>query len=191
MVVRRGRKAPKRRGNRTHGKGNTKNKRGTGCVGGTGRAGSHKHKFTKYYMTFGIKQTLKPRWRAEAINLDDLQRNLQKWLAEKKVEKQATGYVIDGRKLGFGKILSRGFVKEKLVLKNLDVSEKAKGKIAAAGGSIQVAEKMAASQGSEKAAAKQRFSPGFLVKQSSTRPREAAASQGSEKAATSQGADKK
>ena len=53
MPERTRRKKNKLRGNRTHGKGNTKNHRGAGSKGGRGRAGSHKHKFSKYYKTFG------------------------------------------------------------------------------------------------------------------------------------------
>ena len=35
----------KHRGNRTHGGGNTKNRRGKGNRGGVGRAGYHKHRW--------------------------------------------------------------------------------------------------------------------------------------------------
>ena len=59
MVVRRRKKKNKLRGQRTHGGGGTKNRRGAGCRGGVGKAGSHKHKFSKYYVEFGIKKKLK------------------------------------------------------------------------------------------------------------------------------------
>ena len=58
MVVRKRRKVNKQLGERTHGHGDTKNWRGSGNRGGVGRAGSHKHKFSKYWMTFGIKRRL-------------------------------------------------------------------------------------------------------------------------------------
>ena len=59
MVVRKRRKKNKQRGERTHGHGNTKNKRGAGSRGGVGKAGSHKHKYSKYYDSFGKSGTLK------------------------------------------------------------------------------------------------------------------------------------
>ncbi|MBN2066869.1 MAG: uL15 family ribosomal protein [Candidatus Diapherotrites archaeon] len=138
MVVRRRRKKNKVRGNRTHGKGDTKNRRGAGSRGGRGRAGSHKHKFTKYYGEFGTeKKKLREKTTVNAINLDQLQQQLPKMLAEKKAVKEGNSIVIDGNKIGFGKILSMGNLKEKLVARNIRASKKAMEKIEKAGGKVE------------------------------------------------------
>jgi len=46
MQKRKSRRNRKFFGSRSHGKGNVKNKRGSGCKGGVGRAGMHKHRFS-------------------------------------------------------------------------------------------------------------------------------------------------
>lgn len=137
MVVRRRKKKNRLRGQRTHGKGNTKNKRGAGCRGGRGRAGSHKHKFSKYYMTFGVKRKLKAKEKPKAINLDELSERLAKLGREKKVEKEGDYIVINGNTLPVSKILSTGLISEKILVKNLAVSKKAKEKIEKAGGKVE------------------------------------------------------
>jgi large subunit ribosomal protein L15 len=113
------------RGNRSHGKGNTKNNRGSGCKGGKGRAGSFKHKFTKYYVTIGNKISLKPKEKLKTINLTDLD-----VLAKDKTE-------INLKELGYGKILAKGNLTKKLIIKNAQVTEKAKEKIEQAGGKVE------------------------------------------------------
>ncbi|MFH1257200.1 MAG: uL15m family ribosomal protein [Candidatus Diapherotrites archaeon] len=137
MTVRKRRKVNKMRGKRLHGAGDTKNRRGSGCRGGVGRAGNHKHKFTKYYMEFGTKITLKAKQKGKAINLDDLQKNLAKWIGEKKVEKASGTIEFDGKKVGIAKILSRGSISEKISFKNVSFSENARQKVLAAGGKIE------------------------------------------------------
>ncbi len=135
MVVRRRRKKNKLRGQRTHGKGDTKHKRGAGSRGGRGRAGSHKHKYSLYYDSFGMeRKKIRAKKEIKAINLDQLLQQLPKLVAEKKVGKEGNTFVIDGRKVGYGKILSRGAVKEKLIVINMGASRKAREKILAAGG---------------------------------------------------------
>lgn len=113
------------RGNRSHGKGNTKNNRGSGCKGGKGRAGSFKHKFTKYYVTIGTKITQKPKEKPRAINLSELD-----ILTKDKTE-------INLKELGYGKILGKGTLTKKLIIKNAQVTEKAREKIEQAGGKVE------------------------------------------------------
>ena len=77
MTVRKRKKKNILRGHRTHGHGDTKNGRGAGSRGGVGRAGSHKHKFTKYAGEFGIekKQVIgKPI--GPSMNLDQIEQML-------------------------------------------------------------------------------------------------------------------
>ncbi len=160
MVVRKRRRVNRLRGQRTHGAGDTKNRRGGGCRGGRGKGGSHKHKFSKYYMDFGTerKQVL-PQRVVVAINIEQLQQRLPAFVAEGKAEKSGGFFVVDGHKAGIGKILSMGSLQEKLLLRNVTASKKAREKIIAAGGVIEeAAQEAEASEpkaaGAEKAAGK-------------------------------------
>lgn len=137
MVVRKRRKKNKLRAQRTHGKGDTKNKRGAGCRGGRGRAGSHKHKYSKYYGTFGKeKKKVRGKKKGMEVNLEQLQLMLPRW-GKGKVEKKENSFVVDGKKAGIGKVLSRGEISEKIVLKNARASKRAKEKIEKAGGKVE------------------------------------------------------
>ena len=129
MVVRQRRKKNKLRGQRTHGAGDTKNRRGAGSRGGRGRAGSHKHKFSKYYADFGIKRTLKAKPKQEALNLEEIQNNIEKWIANGVAVKENDLLVIDASKAGFAKVLGKGNVKEKIRIDNAEFSKKAAEKL--------------------------------------------------------------
>ncbi|HLC92553.1 MAG TPA: uL15 family ribosomal protein [archaeon] len=144
MVVRKRRKKNKMRGNRMHGGGNTKNRRGSGGRGGVGRAGSHKHKFSKYWMTFGIKRTLKAKGKEEAINLEQISRSIEKWLASGRAKKEGEMIVIDGSVLGFGKVLGKGEASGKFKILNAKASKGALKKILVKGGTAQGADEAAA-----------------------------------------------
>jgi large subunit ribosomal protein L15 len=113
------------RGNRSHGKGNTKNGRGAGCKGGRGRAGSTKHKFSKYYVTFGIKRRLAPKAQLKAINLCDLD-----LLIKDQNE-------VNLKDLGYDKILAKGTLSKAVKFKNALVTQRAKEKIEEVGGSVE------------------------------------------------------
>ena len=118
------------RGKRTHGKGNTKNSRGGGSNGGRGRAGSFKHKFTKYAPMVGKRKIIKPRLkgklRLKTITLTQLDL----------IIKDQT--LIDLKKLGYDKILGTGNVTKKINIKNVkSITAVAKSKIEALGGLIE------------------------------------------------------
>jgi len=136
-MKRRGRKKEKVRGHRTHGKGNTKNNRGAGSRGGRGRAGSQRHKFSKYYMEFGGKKAMKPCKKEHSINLDILMERIPQWVKKGKAAEENGAIFIDGRTVGFDKILGRGKIEKKLVLKNIKATKSALEKIEKAGGSIE------------------------------------------------------
>ncbi len=137
MVVKRRKKTNKLRGKRYHGKGNTKNRRGSGIRGGTGKAGSHKHKFSKYYMEFGVKKRLKPKQTGDSINLSEIEKYLNKKLQKKLVEKNNEVFIVDGKKCGLHKILGRGETTIKIQAKNVKTTADAKTKIEALGGKIE------------------------------------------------------
>jgi len=134
MTVRERKKKNKVRGQRTHGKGDTKNRRGAGSRGGRGRAGSHKHKFVKYHAEFGKDRKVREKSTVVALNLDEVEQLLPKWIAEGKVEKGKMA--LDGKKLGFSKLLGRGSLKTKVVFENVSASKKAAEKIKKSGSSI-------------------------------------------------------
>ncbi len=136
MARRQRRKSNKMRGMRTHGAGNKKNRRGKGVRGGVGKAGSHKHKFSKYYADFGVKSTFKPRRKEPAVNLEMIARSLPRWIESGKAGKEGAYTVIDGKALGFGKVLGRGKIAEKIRLENATASGQAAKKIIAAGGIV-------------------------------------------------------
>ena len=143
MVVRQRKKKNRLRGHRSHGKGDTKNKRGAGCRGGRGKAGSKKHKRTKYFEVIGNKVRLKKQFvvrgkkALQALNLDDLNYLVEGLIAGQKAEKEGSLIVIDGQKHGLDKVLSRGSLAHKVLLKNVFASKKAIEKIEASGSKVE------------------------------------------------------
>lgn len=150
MTVRKRRKKNKLRGNRTHGKGDTKNKRGAGSRGGRGRAGSHKHKYSIYYGVFGTeKKKLRGKTRLPAINIEEIPRNIPEWEKQGLLEKTGKGFLLDGKKIRVSKIIGRGTASFPIFLKNVSVSAKAKKKIEQAGGKILETEEEEKAEGGE------------------------------------------
>jgi large subunit ribosomal protein L15 len=140
MVVRRRKAKNKWRGNRTQ-HGNKANWRGAGSFGGKGRAGSHKHKYSKYYLTFGQKYRLKKKKGfGKAIDLDEIERKVGAWIEKKLVEQKGKVLEIDGKRLGIAKILGSGRIEKPISVKNCKVTGLAAEKILNAGGSILEAE---------------------------------------------------
>lgn len=128
----------KLRGKRTFGSGDTKNRRGAGSRGGKGKAGSKKHKFSIYYVYAGkLLRRLKAKPKGKIVNVDYLNQKLEQFAKEKKVEQQNGLFVVDAKKLGFGKVLGKGMITRKILVRNAAVSAKAKEKIEAAGGKVE------------------------------------------------------
>jgi large subunit ribosomal protein L15 len=147
MVVRKRKKFNKKLGQRTRGKGDTKKRRGAGSRGGRGLAGSHKHKFQSCSGKFGTeKKKVRSRKLSNAINIEGLLQAMPRLVAEGKVSKEGNALVVDGTKIGFDKILSRGELREKLVVRNMAASKKAAEKISSAGGSIESEEAVVAEE---------------------------------------------
>ena len=110
MTVRKRKKKNRMRGHRTHGGGNKKNRRGSGVRGGVGRAGSHKHKFTKYYLDFGTKRTQKAKRKLKAVNLEYISAKMNDWLASGIAKKEGNVIVVDAKAAGFEKVLGGGAI---------------------------------------------------------------------------------
>lgn len=142
-MIRKRNKKNRLRGQRTHGRGNTKNARGKGTKGGQGKAGSHKHLFSKYWQKFG-KKGFKPKRRIvfEEINLDDLNECINAFkrkepsrLSECFSEENGL-VVIDLKERNF-KVLGNGSIEGKIILKNASLSKKAKEAIEKVGGRVE------------------------------------------------------
>ncbi len=135
MVVRKRKRRNKMLGQRTRGKGDTKKRRGAGSRGGRGMAGSHKHKYSKYYKRFGKeKKKLHAKKDVKATNIEQIVQTMPKLLAGNKVAEQSGMLVVDGTKIGFDKLLSRGSPGNKWIVRNIKASKKAVEKIKKAGG---------------------------------------------------------
>ncbi|MCD6247771.1 MAG: uL15 family ribosomal protein [Candidatus Diapherotrites archaeon] len=137
MTVRKRKKKNKLRGKRTHGKGNTKNKRGGGSRGGRGKAGARKHKKDKYSGILKKKARLKPKKKGRVIDIDELSRIAERLKKENKAEYDNEFIIIDGKKIGFEKILSRGKLTHRVKIINAKISERARRKILESGGLIE------------------------------------------------------
>ena len=127
MTTRFKQKVRKWRGRTSHGWGMKKKHRGGGSQGGRGLGGSHKHKFS--YVTskdpgrFGYKGFFSKKKKYRAININEAV----------KLE----GSIIDLKKLGYGKLLSKGVVDRAITVRVEKFSAKAKEKIEKAGGKIE------------------------------------------------------
>jgi large subunit ribosomal protein L15 len=135
MVVRRRKKINRQLGERTRGNGDTKNRRGAGSRGGRGLAGSHKHKFSKYAGKFGKeKRKLLSRKETKALNIEQIVQAMPRLLQEGKAVKEEKAIVVDGKVIGFDKLLSRGTLGEKWIVRNVKASKKAVEKVEKAEG---------------------------------------------------------
>lgn len=130
MVVRRRKKTHKYRGLTSHGWGGKKKHRGSGSRGGTGFAGSHKHKYTliltkhkDHFYKKGFKRPQQVQVDLKTINLWELD---MLFSDKKEIDLSAAGY---DKLLGTGKITRAVTVKG-------NATEKAKEKIQAAGGKV-------------------------------------------------------
>ena len=132
MVERKRRKKNKVRGERTHGKGDTKNNRGGGNRGGRGRAGATKGKFASLGRLDARKYRLKPNAHGVAITLGHLNDKLDLLVEKGKVTMEGKNYVVTTES-GYEKILSQGTTDKKIILK-INASKNAIAKIEAAGG---------------------------------------------------------
>lgn len=137
MAVRKRRKKNKLRGGRTQ-HGNTKNARGSGCRGGVGMAGGHKHRFSICYKNFGVKIRMKTKKnKLESVKLSEFVERIPILLKKKLAEKKGSEIIIDCEKAGIGKIFGQGEIKGALLLKNIKATENVRLAIEKAGGKIE------------------------------------------------------
>lgn len=133
MPKRKQKRKVRMRGSRFHGFGNVKNKRGSGCRGGVGNAGLHKHKFswvTKNNPDYGRVMGFVSRTRVEVPRMN---------LYEVNAMAEAGKLKAEGGKMAFefrGKILGSGEIRHPIMLKAFSWSKIAEKKIKAAGGGL-------------------------------------------------------
>jgi large subunit ribosomal protein L15 len=133
------RKVRRQRGSRTHGWGQVGQHRSTGHKGGHGKAGLHKHHWTRTVLLdrnpFGEKGFVSPTRKVTKkwANVGDLDNMFPRY---GKVEEGKN--VIDLASLGYDKLLGAGKVSSKYSVIVRAVAEGAKAKVEAAGGEVVV-----------------------------------------------------
>ncbi len=135
MVRRHERKVKSMRGYRRHGKGNVKNRRGSGNKGGRGRAGLKKQKWTSIaHMKdnfFGKRGFVRPkRKEVPSINLWEINNYIKKGV----IDKEGDMFVFNFA----GKVLGSGNLSVPVLVRAMAFTEKAKEKIAASGGKTEI-----------------------------------------------------
>ena len=141
MVCRRRSIRSRLRGARTCGYGSRKKHRGKGSKGGRGMAGTGKRAgqmrtyVLKYFPEgyFGKRGFTSRKTRLNEINLADIQKNLNEFIKKGIAKKTNEGIEIN---LKDYKILSKGELKDKFLIKASAFSEKAKEKISKQGSKI-------------------------------------------------------
>jgi len=144
MVVRRQKKS-KRPRSRTQGWGFGKRHRGKGSRGGAGESGTGKRgqHNVSYYLSKGIKMLGRHGIRVSrrdivetrAINIGDLDLQLDRLAAEKKITKDGSTYLVNLFAINYDKVLGSGIVTHKIKLTG-KASAGAAEKIKAAGGEV-------------------------------------------------------
>ena len=148
-MINKRKKLSRYRGSHTHGGGAKKKRRGSGHRGGVGMAGTGKmadHKkpmvlklYGKHYLgKYGFKRPLKKIIKLKTLNLEDLDRNLNKYLERNLIQKEKDMYIVNLISIGYDKLLGSGTTvnKYKIIGK---VSEKVKTKIEDNGGVVEEA----------------------------------------------------
>src|SRR3989344_1637031 len=146
-MINKRKKFSRMRASHTHGGGAKKKRRGSGHRGGFGMAGSGKRADQKkptilklygneYFGKHGFKRPGKVVVRIKAINISDIERNLELYLSKNLVSKENNTYILDLKKLGYNKIIGAGNIYNKYKVIGR-VSKKARDKIEKLGGIIE------------------------------------------------------
>ena len=145
-MINKRKKLSRYRGSHTHGGGSKKKRRGSGHRGGFGMAGTGKRADHKkpmvlklygrsYFGKHGFKRPLNKIIKIKTLNIEDLEKDLSKYLSKNLIQKEDNFYVVNLKNIGYDKLLGSGNTlnKYKIIGK---VSEKAKYKIEQAHGVI-------------------------------------------------------
>ncbi len=137
----------KHRASRTYGRGK-KAGRGAGKRGGRGNAGLHKHKYIytvkydpKHFGRYGFTRPKSPSERPlRTINVGQLDEQLEKFVNKGYTKKIGNKIELDLSSAKIDKLLGSGNLVNALIIRVDFASEKAKSKVANAGGEIKLAE---------------------------------------------------
>ena len=138
-MINKRKKFSRMRASQTHGGGAKKKRRGSGHRGGFGMAGSGKRADQKkptilklygnqYFGKHGFVRPPKTVIKIKAINISDIEKKLDFYLAQNLISKEKDIYIIDLKKLGYNKLLGAGLIKNKYKIIG-KISKKAKEKI--------------------------------------------------------------
>lgn len=141
MTVNRRKKDVKQRGSHTHGWGSKKKHRGSGNRGGKGMAGTGKRADSKkpsiwkeeYFGKHGFVSRFAD---VKAVNVEFIDQNIEKFVKLETARHNDGTYLVNISELGFGKLLGKGKVTKKLVIKADLASLKAIEAVKAAGGEV-------------------------------------------------------
>ncbi|MBI2145268.1 uL15 family ribosomal protein [Candidatus Woesearchaeota archaeon] len=141
MTVNRRKKDTRQRGSHTHGWGSKKKHRGSGNRGGKGMAGTGKRADSKkpsiwqddYFGKHGFASRGK---RLSTVNVGFLDESVEKLVKASLAKHQNGSYEIDLSEIGFDKLLGRGQVRKKLIIKADSASKEAVDAVKAAGGEV-------------------------------------------------------
>ncbi len=143
MVVHKRKKSSRQRGCRTYGYGSKKKHRHSGHRGGVGHAGSGKKADQKkpnilddkyYFGKYGFYN--KTTTKINTITVQHLDNSADELLRKGIIKKEGDTFIVDMKEMGIDKVLSKGITKKKFKIVNAFVTDGAKKKIIAAGGSI-------------------------------------------------------
>ncbi len=142
MTVNRRKKDTRQRGSHTHGWGSKKKHRGSGNRGGKGMAGTGKRADQKkpsiwaeeYFGKHGFKS--KNRAEIKSVNIGFIDENIENFVQLKLAKHEGGSYSIDIADIGFDKLLSKGRVTRKLLIKALSASAGAIDAVKEAGGEV-------------------------------------------------------
>jgi len=132
------------RGTRTCGGGSHKKRRGSGSKGGVGNAGAY-----DVHIVRSLKQGLRKghnasptfvyrRTEEASLNLGELDELLGDLVCAGKAEQRAEGVYLDAEALGIQKVLGKGAIRQKVLLKVAKISKIAQEKIERAGGRVEL-----------------------------------------------------
>jgi len=145
-MARKNRKIMKKRASRKCGQGHHRSHRGKGQRGGKGMSGICKSRWTwaiKYsphhFGAYGFKLPEEAKTEYRAINLSEIEEKLELFVSAGAAEKKGKSYEVDLIKAGYKKVLGSGKVSSPMKIKAEMFSEKAKEKLASAGGEAVVA----------------------------------------------------
>ncbi|RZN33848.1 MAG: 50S ribosomal protein L15 [Methanophagales archaeon ANME-1-THS] len=132
------------RGTRTCGGGSHKKRRGKGSKGGVGNAGAydvHVVRSLKMGIVKGKRgSALHPRGHREdtVMNIGELEDRLEELVMQGKAEPKGESIYLDAHALGIEKLLGKGTVTKKLILKANKISKTARKKIEQVGGVVEM-----------------------------------------------------